>query len=368
MEGMRTRLFHAESLRDFVSRVFGFYGVPPRDAAVAADVLVTADLRGIDSHGVSRLRGYVDQIIAGKINPRPQVRIAREWPATAQVDGDNGLGLVVAPRANQICVDKAQSAGAATVSVFNSNHYGIAGYYPLQAVECGLIGWSITNSGSLVAPLWGVERMLGTNPIAIAFPCATEPPVVIDFATSATSLGKIELANDQGAELPPYLAIDCAGEMTLDPSQVLNGGALLPLGGTREAGGHKGYGLAAAVDILCGVLGGASWGPFTPQFLLSSSKRDGAMGKGLGHMFGAIRIDSMVEQSSFLHSMDEWVRTMRATKSIPGRQVVIPGVPEHEHQVAREESGIPLLSSVVDDLEGIAKLTSIPLDLGSKAP
>src|SRR5260370_28536798 len=191
---VKTRTYPHERLHEFSRRVFVHVGVPEVDARRAADVLVAADLRGIDSHGVARLHSYFEMLSLGRINPRPVVRIVRETLSTATMDGDNGLGLVVGPKANEIAMDKAEAAGSGWVSVRNSNHYGIAGYYVLQALGRDLIGWAMTNSTKLVAPLWGAERMLGTNPIAIAFPGKEEPAIVIDIATSAVAYGKVENA------------------------------------------------------------------------------------------------------------------------------------------------------------------------------
>ena len=174
-----TVTFRPEQLFAFCAAVFEHLGVPEEDARTAAEVLQSADLRGIDSHGVARLRSYVDMLEAGRIEPRAKVSIVRESPSTATVDGGNGLGLVVGPKANAIAMEKALAAGSGWVSVRNTNHYGIAGYYVLKALERDLVGWSMTNTTKIVAPLWGAERMLGTNPIAIAFPGKTEPPIVI---------------------------------------------------------------------------------------------------------------------------------------------------------------------------------------------
>jgi L-2-hydroxycarboxylate dehydrogenase (NAD+) len=357
------RYFPVERLREFSARTFEYFGVPPADAARAADVLAASDLRGVDSHGVARLHTYFDMLALGRINPRPDVRVVRELPATATVDGDNGLGLVVGPRANEIAMAKAEAVGSAWVSVSNTNHFGMAGYYPLMALGRGLIGWAMTNSTKLVAPLWGAERMLGTNPIAIAFPAGEEPPVVIDFATSAAAYGKIEIARRTDAAIPPGWAIDRDGHPATRPDQMIDGGALLPLGSTREAGGHKGYCLAALVDVLSCVLSGANWGPFAPPFALRQEFPARSVGKGIGHAFGALRIDGFIDPGEFRRQMDDWVRTMRASKPAPGTPgVIIPGDPERQAEAERRVTGVPLLPAVVADLRDISSRTGIPFE------
>src|SRR3954451_1906906 len=248
MGPMDETLYPVEQLHGFTARVFGHFGVPESDARRAADVLTAADLRGIESHGVARLHLYAEMFEAGRLNPRPNVRVLRESLSTATVDGDNGLGLVVGPRANDLCMEKAETAGSGWVSVCNSNHYGIAGWYVLQGLERDRINWSMTNASKLVVPLWGSERMLGTNPIAIAFPGLEEPPIVIDFATCTAAYGKVEIARRQGAKIPLGWAVDKEGRDTDDPDSMSDGGMLLPLGADREHGGHKGYALALMVD------------------------------------------------------------------------------------------------------------------------
>src|SRR6202171_5817026 len=262
MAVVEAKVFPIEALREFSTRVFLHFGVPKADAMQAADVLASADLRGIDSHGVARLTSYFDLLNEGLINPTPKIKIVRSTMSTATVDGDNGLGLVVGPHANRIAMDMAEKAGSGWVSVCNTNHFGIAGYYVLQALERDLIGWAMTNSTSLVTPLWGMERMLGTNPIAIAFPGKEEPPIVIDMATCAAAYGKIEMARRKGEAIPSGWGIDSQGRATTNPDDTVNGGALLPLGSDRDRGGHKGYALAVMVDVLSAVLSGANWGPF----------------------------------------------------------------------------------------------------------
>jgi len=357
------KTYPIERLRGFSTRVFEHFGVPPQDAALAADVLAAADLRGIDSHGVARLHTYFDMLSLGRINPRPKVRVVRQSASTATVDGDNGLGLVVGPRANEIALDKAAEFGSGWVSVCNTNHFGIAGYYPLQALKRDSIGWAMTNSTKLVAPLWGAERMLGTNPIAIAFPGLEEPPIVIDLATPAVAYGKIEIAKRRGEKIPLGWAIDRDGNVTDDPQKMIDGGALLPLGSDRDHGGHKGYALGMTVDVLVAVLSGANWGPFTPPFALRQQVPERSVGKGIGHFFGALRIDGFIEPLEFKRQIDDLIRTFRATKPAPGATaVLIPGDPERWAEEERSKNGIPLVLPVVEDLRDIAKHIDVPFD------
>jgi L-2-hydroxycarboxylate dehydrogenase (NAD+) len=357
------KIFPIEMLREFSTRVFLTFGIPEGDAMQAADVLASADLRGIDSHGVARLYSYFGLLSEGLINPKPTIRTVRSTLSTATVDGDNGLGLVVGPQANRIAMDKAEKAGSGWVSVCNTNHYGIAGYYVLQALERDLIGWAMTNSTKLVAPLWGAERMLGTNPIAIAFPGKEEPAIVIDMATCAAAYGKIEMARRKGTAIPQGWAIDNQGRDTTNPDDVLAGGALLPLGSDRERGGHKGYGLAMMVDILSGMLSGANWGPFTPPFALRQENPKRSVGKGIGHFFGAMRIDGFIDVDEFKRQVDDYVRVFRATKPAPGTNgPLVPGDPEREAEKLRSREGVPLVLPVVEDLREISKKTGVPLD------
>src|SRR5882672_2198198 len=328
---LETKVFHTDALREFSTRVFLHFGVPQEDAAQAAEVLASADLRGIDSHGVARLHSYFDMLSEGRINPKPEIKLVRSTLSTATIDGDNGLGLVIGPQANRIAMDMAEKAGSGWVSVRNTNHFGIAGYYVLQALERDLIGWAMTNSTSVVTPLWGMERMLGTNPIAIAFPGKEEPPLVMDMATCAAAYGKIEMARRKGEAIPAGWAIDKQGRVTTNPDDAVNGGALLPLGSDRERGGHKGYALAIMVDMLSGVLSGANWGPFAPPFALRLKIPERSVGKGIGHFFGAMRIDGFIDADSFKRQIDDYIRVFRAAKPAPGTTgPLIPGDPERE--------------------------------------
>ncbi|MBX3416827.1 MAG: Ldh family oxidoreductase [Pirellulaceae bacterium] len=355
--------FSSERLVEFSQRTFEYFGVPSQDARLAAEVLARSDLRGIESHGVARLHTYFDMLQLGRINPKPEIKIIRESPSTATVDGDNGLGLVVGPRANEIAMNKASQVGTGWVSVCNTNHYGIAGYYVLEALKRDLIGWAMTNSTKLVAPLWGGERMLGTNPIAIAFPGKKEPPIVIDLATSACAYGKVEMAKRKEQPVPAGWIIDQAGHVSENPLDMINGGALLPLGSFREMGGHKGYCLAAMVDILCCVLSGANWGPFAPPFALRQEIPSRSVGRGIGHFFGAMSIEAFIDLDEFKTQIDEWIAVFRGTKPQPGSPgVIVPGDPEREAEAIRSKDGIPLVLPVVEELRDISRQTGIPFE------
>jgi len=363
MTEVESRTFPIEKLHEFCTRVFLHFGVPKKDAEQAADVLACADLRGIDSHGVARMYSYFGMLSEGHINPKAKIKIVRSTASTATVDGDNGLGLVVGPHANRIAMDMAEKAGSGWVAVCNTNHFGIAGYYVLQALERDLIGWAMTNSTKLVAPLWGAERMLGTNPIAIAFPGKKEPPIVIDLATSAAAYGKIEIARRKGEPIPAGWAINREGRNTTNPDELIDGGAMLPLGSERERGGHKGYALAMMVDILCGPLSGANWGPFAPPFALRQEIPKRSVGKGIGHFFGAMRIDGFMDADEFKRQIDDYVRVFRATKPAPGTNgPLIPGDPEREAEQVRRKNGVPLILPVIEDLRDISRKTGIPFD------
>ena len=362
-ETVATCPYPIEQLRAFSERIFMHFGVPEDEARQAADVLAAADLRGIDSHGVARLRTYYDLLDTGRINPTPKPKILRQTLSTATFDGDNGLGLVVGPQANRLALDKAEQAGSGWVSVCNTNHYGIAGYYVLEALRRDLIGLSMTNTTKIVAPLWGAERMLGTNPIAIAFPGLEEPPIVIDMATSVVAFGKVEIAKRKKVSMPLGWAIDADGYPTTDPHAMIDGGAQLTLGSDYEHGGHKGYCLAAMVDILSCVLSGANWGPFAPPFALGQALPPRWVGKGIGHFFGAWRIDGFIDPDEFKRQIDDWIRTFRQTRPAPGTDgLLIPGDPEREAEAVRRTEGIPLLMPVVENLRFMAKQTGIPFD------
>lgn len=355
-------LFTSSQLRKFTASVFETFGVPHDDALVAADVLAYSDEHGIDSHGIARLKTYVDLLGIKRINPEPTIKIVRSKGSAATVDGDNGLGLVVGPKCMQMAIERAVDFSSGWISVCNTNHYGAAGYYAVMALQNELIGLSMTNTTAGVAPFNGAEKMLGTNPIAMAFPAYKEPPVIIDFASSAVSYGKVEIADRKGEKIPQGWCLDKDGLPTTTPSDMINGGALLPLGSDPNGSGHKGYCLASMVDILSAVLSGANWGPFAVPFAIHVAPLSRQVGKGIGHFFGALDIEGFRDKEEFKRSMDDWIHAMRNTKPQKGvEKVLVPGDPEREAYTRRMKEGIPVHKTVVTSLEEISKTTKIPL-------
>ena len=352
----------ADRLRAFTEQIFTALGCPDAEARLATDVLLSADLRGVDSHGVARLPGYVRLYDHGRINPQPRLRIVHQTPSTAVVDGDRGLGLVVGPWAMNLAIEKARVAGTGWVAVRNSNHFGIAGYHALLATHHDMIGQAMTHAAPLVAPTFSLEKMLGTNPIAVAVPAATEPTFLADFASTAVAYGKLEILQRKGQDIPTGWAQTADGRPTTDANAVRNGGALLPLGTDREHGSHKGYGLGAIVDIFSGVLSGANYGPWVPPFATAGFMAVGEeVGLGTGHFFGAMRIDAFRPADEFKTNMDTWIQRFRQARSIEGQHVLIPGDPERLMEVERLISGIPLLEPVRQSLEEVGERFGVRL-------
>lgn len=348
-------------LRQFTEQIFLAIGCSAAHAKLAADVLIEADLRGIDSHGTARLSGYVRLWQKGRLNPSPKMRIVHETPTTATVDGDRGLGLVVAPYAMEIAIKKAKDYGSGWVAVRNSNHFGIAGYHALLAVEQDMIGYAMTNASPLVTPTFSKERMLGTNPICYAFPAGKYPPVVVDMATSAAANGKLEIAQRNSTSIPQGWVQTKEGEPSVNPHELKSGGALLPLGGDRVHGSHKGFGLSATVDILSAVLSGANYGPWAPPFVAYLDPHPQPVGEGLGHFFGALRADGFRPIEDFKEHMDNWINRFKQAEPIDKNQpVVIPGEPEMAAKTARKLNGIPVVASVLDDLLKLSSDLNLP--------
>ena len=359
---MQTTAFPFPRLKSFARDLFLAMGCPEADAELAATVLLSADLRGIDSHGIARLSGYVRLWKTQRINTCPELKIVHETPTTATVDGDSGLGLVIAPRAMEIAMDKAANSGSGWISVRNSNHFGIAGYHAMMGLSRDMIGLAMTNASPLVTPTFSRERMLGTNPIAVAIPAGEEPPFVADMATTTVANGKLEVLKRQGRQAESGWVQDKKGYPTTAPEAVKEGGALLPLGGDRAHGSHKGYALGAWVDIFSGVLSGANFGPWVPPFVSYLPLPEDPVGKGIGHFLGAMRVDGFQPASVFKANMDRWIRRFHTAEPAPGEtQVLVPGDPERRTEQERLKTGIPLLPAVVADLEELSKTFAVAL-------
>lgn len=352
--------FPSQQLKTFCQQVFAKMGCSEADAALAASVLLAADLRGIDSHGVARLSGYVRLWEAGRINATPDIKIVHETSSTATVDGDRGLGLVVAPYAMKIAIEKARTAGSGWVAVKNSNHFGIAGHHALMAARENMIGYAMTNASPLVAPTNSKERLLGTNPMCFAIPGGKYEPIVADLATSAAANGKLEIAQRVGKKIPLGWVQDKEGNPSDNPEALKNGGALLPLGTVEEAG-HKGYALAAVVDILCGVLPGANYGPWVPPFVSFLPLAANMPGEGIGHFVGAMRVDGFRPLEDFNTHTENWIERFKSSASVEGKEVLVPGEPETAEQKIREQNGIPLTDAVVKDLEELGRKLEVHL-------
>src|SRR6266487_1801100 len=349
---MPEQLFSYQQLFDFTKSILIKIGCNDQDAALSSKVLLAADIRGIDSHGVARLSGYVRLWKAKRMNANPDIKIVHETPSTAVVDGDSGLGLVVAPFAMQVAISKARNVGTGWVSVRNSNHFGIAGYHAMMALEHDMIGMAMTNASALVAPTFSIERMLGTNPIAVAIPANKQPPFVADFATTTAANGKLEILQRKNEDAPLGWVQDKEGNASTNANVLKQGGALLPLGSDREHGSHKGYALGSIVDIFSAVLSGASYGPWAPPFPAYVPMPQNMPGMGLGHFFGAMRIDAFRSAAEFKEHMDKWITRFRNAKPVDGHdKVLIPGDPEREIEAVRMKEGIPIVDAVIEDLK-----------------
>jgi len=336
-----------DELFSFVVKVLTKLGVSKEDAEIVADNLIMADLRGIESHGVQRLKRYVDGILSGGINLKPNIRIVREGPSYALVDGDEGLGQVVGYKAMKLAIEKAKRSGIGVVVVRNSNHYGIAGYYALMAAKEKMVGISMTNSRPLVAPTGGVERFLGTNPISIAAPTKGKP-FLLDMATSVVPIGKLEVYRRKGKPIPEGWAIDKEGNVTIEVEDVFNGGALLPLGGFGELfGGHKGYGLSVMVDILAGILSGGTWSKHV--------KNTSDKGSNVCHFFMAINIEAFVPLEEFEEKMSRMIEELKSSrKHRDFERIWIHGEKGFLTEETRLKIGIPIYKKVLEELNEIA--------------
>jgi LDH2 family malate/lactate/ureidoglycolate dehydrogenase len=344
------------SMRATVEAIFAALGMPAADARQSADVLVWADLRGVDSHGVSNMMPvYVEGLRQGWINPTPLWKIVREAAGTATLDCDGGLGLALGPRAMALALDKAASCGVGAVVLTNGRHFGAAGYHAALALERDMIGVALTVGGLQVVPTFGAEPRVGLNPIAIAAPAGSEPPFLFDASMSSVAGNKIRLAQRLGAKLPGGWIADAQGTPIMRETCVPEQFSLLPLGATREIGSHKGYGLAVAVDILAGLLGGDPAG---------FRRKPG----DVSHHFLAYRIDAFGDPVDFKRRMDGLLRGLRETRPAPGcERVLYPGLPEHEALAERSRLGIPYHPRVIDWFRKMAAELQLECSLGARA-
>jgi LDH2 family malate/lactate/ureidoglycolate dehydrogenase len=341
-------------LTRLVGRSFERLGVPAEDAEIAATILVAADLRGVDTHGVIRFSPqawYVKWLTEGSMSARPNLRVISESPSTALIDGDRGMGMVIGYRAMEMAIRKARETGIGMVGVRNSRHYGMSAYYAMMALPHDLIGVAMTNASRQVVPTFGREARFGTNPLCFAVPAGAERPFVLDMATTTAAAGKLELAARQGKPIPLGWALDENANMTENPRTAQQARRLLPLGGTRDGGSHKGYGLAVLVEILCGVL--------TGTVTALNADQDPR-----GHFFGAIRIDQFRPVVDFKRDMDRLIEALKTTPPAAGQdRVYAAGEIEFETEAERIERGIPLMPSVLSGIRAVSERLGVAYDL-----
>ena len=358
---MEEKIYHVDfdTLESFMRDALIGAGVPANDAATCAEVLITADKLGIDSHGIGRLKPiYIDRIKAGIQNPVTEVEWVRKTPTTAVIDAHDGMGMVASKQAMQYAIDKAEELGMGMVVIRNSTHYGIAGYYALMAARKNMIGICGTNARPSIAPTFGVENMLGTNPLTFAMPTDEKFPFFLDCATSVSQRGKIEVYGRAGKELPPGWVIDENGNTRTDTVQILEDlvkgkAALTPLGGLGEAtAGYKGYGYATVVEILSAAL---QHGSFL-KGLLGFSPEGKKQPYHLGHFFIAINIANFIDPEDFKHTTGEILRTLRNSRKAPGcSRIYTAGEKEYENFVRRTTEGVPINAALQKTIKELQK-------------
>ncbi len=341
------------TMESFMVDVLKSAGVPDEDARICADVLITSDKRGIDSHGINRLKPiYIDRIKDGILNPVTKMEVVKEGPTTAVIDGHNGMGHVIAKKSMAMAIDKARKFGMGMVAVRNSSHYGFAGYFPIMAADADMIGITGTNARPSIAPTFGIENMLGTNPLVFGIPTDEEFPFVIDCATSISQRGKIEVYARQGKKMPEGWVIDTNGNSTTDANlalkQLIDGtAALTPLGGIGEdGGGYKGYGYATVVEILCAALQAGNY-----LKMLTGFEKGKKVPYRLGHFFIALNISHFIEPASFKKTAGKILREIRASKKMPGQErIYTAGEKEYLAWLDRKDRGVPVNRSLQEDI------------------
>jgi len=343
-------LVRPDRLSRFCVQLFEKVGVPSRDAEVLIDNLISADLRGVDTHGVTRIAIYIERLQSGAVRAKPQMKVLNETAVSAILDGDHGLGQVISARAMEMAMEKAKAGVIGVVGVRNSTHNGAMAYFATMAVKEDLIGIGLTNTVPLMAPTGGNQAMIGNNPLSIAAPAGYEKPVVFDMACSIAARGKIILAAKKGEKIPLGWAIDKEGLPTEDAKAALEG-LILPVGG------HKGYGLALMVDVLSGVLTGANFGPGVGPLYHNPGTQ------GIGHLLAAINIQAFIPISEFKARMDKMVRDVKQSKKAKGvKEIFLPGEIEMGIEEKRRREGIPLSRAVYDELCGLGQKLGVKLD------
>jgi LDH2 family malate/lactate/ureidoglycolate dehydrogenase len=341
-----------KDLFDLVSAILRSHGLPDDDAAATAEHMVAADLRGVNTHGVIRLAGYIKRIQAGGNNPHPEIKVISQTDNTALMDGDNSFGQVGGKRAMQLAIDKAGDKGIGLVTMRNSNHYGMAGYYALMAVQHDMIGISMSNVLAAMAPTGGTTPRLGNNPIAFAFPAEEEPPVVVDFATSKSNWGKALLCAQSGEPLPEDCFTDSKGDPTTSAEAFLDGGTLIPIAG------HKGYGLALVISLMTGLLADSDFDTEIPHLYKE-------LGKPGANSFtmAAIKIDSFQPVGRFKKRLDSIIRLIRTGGLAPGSdRIYLPGEIEYGKEKEQRTKGIVLKRDMAKELIDLAKQSGLNAD------
>lgn len=340
-------------LQRYSAALFESVGVPAADAVTVADSLVEADLRGVASHGTTRIGIYVERLQAGAVNPRPKVSVVRETPTTVLLDGDNGLGAAVGVRAMDEAIRRATAYGTAWVSVRNSNHFGAAAFYVQRAVAARCVGLALTNAPATMA-LWGGRTpFLGTNPFAVGVPAGSERPIIVDMATSVAARGKIILAAKKGEAIPPGLAVDVEGRPTTNAQAALDG-AVLPFAA------HKGYGIALLIEMLSGILAGATVAPHVGNLYDNPSGV-----QNLGHGFGAIRVEALAPSDEFAGRMDALIREVRESpRGLGVGRIYLPGEIEFELADRNRREGVPLAPPTVKELRELGARLGVEWPFG----
>lgn len=347
------RVVRPERLRRFVARLFAALGVPEHDAATVAAVLVEADLRGVESHGTTRVAGYVAMFRLGLLNPHPEVKVLKETPSMAMLDGDNGFGIVVAKQAMEVAMEKAKGAGIACVTARNITHTGMVGFYPMLAARRGLIGLALNNGPAIVPPFGGTTPTFATNPIAVAFPSGGAPPIVLDMATTMVAGGKLRLAAKKAMPIPEEWALDRRGLPTTDPEEALLHGFL------QWAGGYKGFGIATVVEVLGGVLSGGLFGTDVPPMRVFG--KDPLVSSGF---YTAINPAHFMPLDEFKARVDRLVRQIKSSARAQGvEEVYVAGEIESRRHAERSRNGIPLSEVVYRELGALAEEVHLPFDL-----